>query len=138
MEITRFLYFGIWNLQYQCHAPKDKKDIAALAFETGITIYMRLTPYGIIKWYLVIVVFIYVFVLVMRVSISFWRLRQVQTICLLYWVFLVNVLLFLSYLSLSSLSHSLEIFEVKLKHVVSRCLGVSTFLFWPFRSLYMH
>ena len=39
---------------------------------------------------------------------------------------------FLSYLSLSSLGHSLQIFEPKLKHLVSRCLGVSTFFILTF------
>ena len=46
------------------------------------------------------------------------RVRQVQTICLLYCVFVVLVLLFLSYLGLRSLSHSLEIFEAKLNPLV--------------------
>ena len=75
------------------------------------------------------------FFLVMTVNKSFWRVRQVQTICLLYCVFVVLVLLFLSYLGLRSLSHSLEIFEAKLNHLVSRCKHV---LFLTFRSLSKH
>ena len=61
--------------------------------------------------------------------------KEVQTICLLYCVFVVLVLLFLSYLGLRSLSHSLEIFEAKLNPLVSRCKHV---LFLTFRSLYKH
>ena len=41
---------------------------------------------------------------------------------------------FLSYLSLSSLGHSLQIFEPKLKHLVSRCLGVCTFFILTFQN----
>jgi hypothetical protein len=29
------LILGMFSLQYQCHAPKDKEDLAASAFEAG-------------------------------------------------------------------------------------------------------
>ena len=121
-QITRFLLLEFGTYSINAMHPKTRKILQLLRLRQVLHETHPL-------WYYIAVSGYYGFYFCLG--------HETQTICLLYCVFVYRlaVLLFLSYLGLRSLSHSLEFFEAKLNPLVSRCKHV---LFLTFRSLYKY
>lgn len=105
-----------WDLQYQCHAPKDKKDFAALASETGsITTLspweycIKLIPWiqGMVLHYDICLLRFCIYIYIYKFLCWSWFLFEGQGgfrfKALLFWVFVVRGILFFKVLGLSSL-----------------------------------